>query len=258
MSKPLAAQCSPEEQGSMERVTTAVILAGGLGTRLSGVVPDTPKPLAPVNGRPFLEHQMDYWIAQGINRFILSVGFRREQIIANFGADYRGCEVIYAEEATPLGTGGGLLLAEEKLGSTDTFLVLNGDTFFEVDLQSMIDFHRSRSAVLSVALFEVPANDRYMGVQVKEDDSIVSFRSGPGASQLANGGVYLMEPSLFDDLPWRAGEKLSLEDDLFAYLLASGKRLYGMACDGRFIDIGVPADYFRASDVIENRLGAGQ
>lgn len=258
MNEQTIGRCSPEKQDGRGQVTTAVILAGGLGTRLRGTVPDMPKPLAPVNGRPFLEHQMDYWIAQGIDRFVLSVGFRREQIIAHFGTGYRGHEVVYAEETSPLGTGGGLLLAEEKLASADTFLVLNGDTFFEVDLRSLADFHRSRSASLSVALFEVPANDRYMGVQVKGDDSIVSFRSGPGATQLANGGVYLMEPSLFDDLPWRAGEKLSLEDDLFAHLLASGKRLCGMVCDGRFIDIGVPADYVRAADVIECVTGGRQ
>src|SRR5512135_2259083 len=98
------------------QVTTAIILAGGLGTRLSGVVQDRPKPLAPINGRPFLEHQMDYWMAQGIRRFVLSVGFRREQIMQHFGTAYRGCVVEYAEEVVPLGTGGGLLMAEKRLG----------------------------------------------------------------------------------------------------------------------------------------------
>ena len=84
-------------------VSTAIILAGGLGTRLSGVVQDRPKPLALIEGRPFLEHQMDYWISQGIERFVLSVGYRREQIIGHFGNAYRGCAVDYAEEVTPLG-----------------------------------------------------------------------------------------------------------------------------------------------------------
>lgn len=233
------------------RVTTAIILAGGLGTRLSGVVQDRPKPLAPINGRPFLEHQMDYWMAQGIRRFVLSVGFRREQIMQHFGGSYRGCAVEYAEEVTPLGTGGGLLMAAQKLDGVETCLVLNGDTFFEVDLVALTDFQRVRAASLSVALFETPRNDRYMGVQIKDDGAIVSFKSEPGASQLANGGVYLMNISLFGNLPWRAGDKLSLEDDLFAHFLASRKRLYGMVCRGRFIDIGVPDDYFRAGGIIE-------
>jgi D-glycero-alpha-D-manno-heptose 1-phosphate guanylyltransferase len=242
----------------MSQVSTAIILAGGLGTRLSGVVQDKPKPLAPIEGRPFLEHQMDYWINQGISRFILSVGYRREQIIGHFGDVYRGCAVGYAEEMTPLGTGGGLLMAEEMLDVAGPFLVLNGDTFFEVDLQAFAGFHASNGALLSVALFEVGNNDRYMGVQVLDDGSIVSFKSDPGASQLANGGVYLMEPKIFKGLPWRAGDKLSLEEDLFAYLLKAGKRLCGKAFPGRFIDIGVPHDYHRAADVIIGKSGAVQ
>lgn len=239
--------------GSSGQVTTAIILAGGLGTRLSGVVQDRPKPLAPINGRPFLEHQMDYWMAQGIRRFVLSVGFRREQIMQHFGSAYRGCAVEYAEEATPLGTGGGLLMAVQKLAGAETCLVLNGDTFFEVELSELEAFHRARAAALSVALFETQKNDRYMGVQIKDDGAIVSFRSEPGASQLANGGVYLMHAGLFGNLPWRAGDKLSLEDDLFAHFLSNGQKLYGMVCRGRFIDIGVPDDYFRAASVIEGK-----
>jgi D-glycero-alpha-D-manno-heptose 1-phosphate guanylyltransferase len=242
----------------MAQVSSAIILAGGMGTRLSSVVPDRPKPLALVAGRPFLEHQMDYWIAQGIERFVLSVGFKRDQIIAHFGAHYRGCEVRYAEEASPLGTGGGLLLAAQQLQDAGPCLVLNGDTFFEVDLASLADFHRSRDAAVSVALFEVAANDRYMGVQLRDDGAIVSLKSAPGASQLANGGVYLMERSCFEGLPWQPGASLSLENDFFAHLLDSGKRMCGMVCHGRFIDIGVPDDYFRAPDVITTNQGGAR
>jgi len=236
-------------------VTTAVILAGGMGTRLSSVVPNLPKPLAPINGRPFLEHQMDYWMAQGVNRFILSVGYRREQIMAHFGTSYQGCEVSYAEETTPLGTGGGLLLAMEKLREEKQFFVLNGDTFFEVEVSALIHFHQTMEAALSVALFDVTANDRYMGVQVGANGAISSFRSEPGASQLANGGVYLFNRELFKHMPWTTGDRVSLEDDLFTHFLSSGKRLYGMVFQGRFIDIGVPADYSRASDIIDHIHG---
>jgi len=242
----------------MSQVTAAIILAGGLGTRLSGVVQDRPKPLALIDGRPFLEHQMDYWIGQGIQRFVLSVGYRREQIIAHFGDVYRGCAISYAQEEVPLGTGGGLLAAEKKLEETGPFLVLNGDTFFEVDLQALTAIHDSRAALLSVALFEVANNDRYMGVQVRDDGAIVSFKSDPGTSQLANGGVYLMEPQLFEGLPWQAGDKFSLEDDLFAHLLKTGSRLFGITFPGRFIDIGVPDDYFRAAGVINGKPESAQ
>ena len=94
---------------------TAVILAGGLGTRLRSVVPDLPKPMAPVNGRPFLACQMDYWLQQGIQHFVLSVGYRHQSIMDYFGSNYCGSPVEYVVEDTPLGTGGGLLLAVEKL-----------------------------------------------------------------------------------------------------------------------------------------------
>src|SRR5215471_11172514 len=102
-------------------MTLAVILAGGLGTRLRGTVPDVPKPMAPIRGRPFLEYQLDYWIGKGINRFVLSVGYRHEVIIDHFGASYRGAELSYAIEHTPLGTGGALLLAVEESAITTPF-----------------------------------------------------------------------------------------------------------------------------------------
>jgi D-glycero-alpha-D-manno-heptose 1-phosphate guanylyltransferase len=233
-------------------MTEAIILAGGLGTRLRDTVPDLPKPMAPINGRPFLEHQMDYWIAQGVTRFVLSVGFRREMIIEHFSNAYRGCEVAYAEEFEPLGTGGGLLLAVQKLKGSAPFLAMNGDTFFEVDLATLSSFHQKQGAAVTVGLFNVAKNDRYMGLQLNADGTIESFKSAPGASQLANGGVYLMNRNLFDELPWAEGEKLSLEDDLFEHCRSSGKKLCGMVYKGKFIDIGVPADYHRAATVIEN------
>jgi D-glycero-alpha-D-manno-heptose 1-phosphate guanylyltransferase len=231
--------------------TEAVILAGGLGTRLRQAVPDLPKPMAPVNGRPFLEHQIDYWIEQGLRRFVLSVGFRQEQIVSHFGQSYRGCEIVYAQEHSPLGTGGGLLLAVEKLEAPDPFLVLNGDTYFEVSLPVLADFHRSREADLTIALFATKNNERYMGVQLEDDGAITSFESEPGAGQFANGGVYLMGRTLFASLPWKKGEKLSLENDLFRQFYRAGRKIRGCVCAGRFIDIGVPEDYYRAGEILE-------
>ena len=96
-------------------MATAVILAGGLGTRLRSIIPNLPKPMAPIGDRPFLEYQLDYWIAQGVNRFVLSVGYRHQVIIDYFGNSYKGVEVDYVIEQKPLGTGGALLLAAEKV-----------------------------------------------------------------------------------------------------------------------------------------------
>ena len=228
----------------------AIILAGGLGTRLRDVLPNLPKPMAPINGRPFLEHQIDYWVKQGVCRFILSVGYKAECIKNHFGYYYNGCEIVYSDEITPLGTGGGLLLALEKLQNSEPCLVLNGDTFFEVVLNNFIKFHFSNKAMISVSLFKTLINDRFMGVQIRDDGSIMSFKSELGSSQLANGGVYLINKKQFMDLPWRVGDKFSLENDLFAYLIKSEQKVYGDVVSGTFIDIGVPSDYFRANELI--------
>ena len=117
---------------------TAIILAGGLGTRLRQLVSNVPKPMASVNGRPFLAHLMDYWIGQGITQFIISVGYLKESIINYFGNEYQGIKIEYSEEESPLGTGGGVLLAIKNIKSDDYFVLLNGDTFFEVDLRELI------------------------------------------------------------------------------------------------------------------------
>jgi D-glycero-alpha-D-manno-heptose 1-phosphate guanylyltransferase len=227
-------------------VITAVILAGGMGTRLRSVVPDLPKPMAPVSGRPFLEHQMDYWIDQGVSRFILSVGYKKELIVDHFGSSYRNVPLTYAIEETPLGTGGGLLLAAQ--GLSDSFLVLNGDTYFEVDFSELLRFHNEHSSEWTFSLFRANEIGRYMGVEVKSDGEIESLNSGtskPG--RLANGGVYLVNRSALVKTEFIFGHSLSLEDDLISAFTARGGKLYGLEFFERFIDIGVPDDYRRAS-----------
>ena len=231
----------------------AIILAGGLGTRLRSTVPDLPKPMAPISGRPFLEHQMDFWIQQGVTRFVLSVGFMREKIMAHFQHQYRGVEIVYAEEVEPLGTGGGLVLAYQKLIGDQPILVMNGDTFFEVDLKAFQKFHHEKQASVTLALFQVQQNDRYMGVQISGDGYIQKFKAEQGVSQLANGGVYLMNRDVLKSMPWPAGAKLSLEDDLFQHVQKAGQQIGGMLFEGRFIDIGVPFDYQRAATVLAGR-----
>ncbi|MBI3351118.1 MAG: NTP transferase domain-containing protein [Nitrospirae bacterium] len=192
----------------------AVILAGGIGTRLQPVVPDVPKPMAPVNGRPFLKYQMDYWIRQGVRRFILSIGYRGEIIRSYFGSRYENAEIDYAVEEHPLGTGGGLLLAVRELISSGPFLILNGDTFFEVDLDALQLFHHQKKSEFTIALLKVPVNSRYSGVQVGKESNIVAFEDRKPASSnlLVNGGVYLAEKSAIENQHWVQGDKLSLED----------------------------------------------
>ena len=230
----------------------AVILAGGLGTRLRESVPDLPKPMAPVGGRPFLEYLLDYWIGQGIGSFVVSVGYMHENITRHFGQSYRGASIRYAVEETPLGTGGGLALAVSLLNSHAPFLVVNGDTFFEVPLARMAAFHHRVRSEWTIALFQSNGHSaRYGGIQTDQGGKITSLgnaHQSQGAT-LLNGGVYLLNRSTPEALDIMPGEHASLEDDYFPRLLTKGIPFYGYECVGRFIDIGIPDDYRRAEDI---------
>jgi len=216
----------------------AVILAGGLGTRLRPAVSDVPKPMAPVQGRPFLERLLDYWIGQGVRRAVLAVGYMHEKIERHFGAAYGGCEIAYSVEREPLGTGGALLAARDAVSSSP-FLVLNGDTYFAVPLEALEEFHRAKQADVTMSLFR-SEDPRYTGVSISPDGRIADF-AGQG---LVNGGVFLFERAALAGMP--AG-KCALEKDLLARL---GGRIFGRVFDAPFIDIGLPADWRAAAQVI--------
>ena len=227
-----------------------VILAGGLGTRLREVVPDVPKPMARIGSRPFLEIQMDYWIGQGVARFLLSVGYRHRLIMEHFGTTYRTAAIEYVVEAEPLGTGGAVLGCLGRLNSTSPFLIVNGDTYFDVSLTAMKDLHRARAADLTLGLFRAGANDRYLGIRLDDSGQITGLGAGPASGRiLMNGGVYLAQRSAFLDVEWPA-RRLSFESEMLPAMKRSGKRLFGIECDGTFIDIGLPEDYRRAVEVL--------
>lgn len=230
---------------------SAIILAGGLGTRLRSVVPDLPKPMAPINGRPFLEHQLDYWIKQGVSHFVLSVGYRHEIIVDHFGNKYKGAGLDYVIEKTPLGTGGGLLLAAEKILRDEPFLLLNGDTYFAVDLKTLMEFSLANDADWCFSLFRTNEEGRYMGLDISPQGQIASLKLGtarPG--RLANGGVYWVNPRALISERFSPGDKVSLEDDIFPAAMVSGQHLFGIEFPGTFIDIGVPDDYHRAPTLL--------
>ncbi len=232
-------------------MTTAVILAGGLGTRLRSAVPDLPKPMAPIAGRPFLEHLLDYWIAQGINRFVLSVGYRHEIIVDHFGAAYKRAALVYAIEEAPLGTGGAVLLAAAEVAAGESFLVLNGDTYFAAELKALVAFAQQYDADWCFSLFQPAEEGRYMGMEVSPQGQITALKSGSARSgHPANGGVYWMHPRVLQNCHYATGTKFSLEDDLAPAALTNGLRVFGCAFPGTFIDIGVPDDYRRAAAVI--------
>jgi len=232
-------------------MTTAIILAGGLGTRLRNAVPDLPKPMAPIGGRPFLEYQLDYWITQGVSHFVVSVGYLHESIVDYFGSSYLGAELDYVIEKTPLGTGGGLLLAAEKIDNETPFLLLNGDTYFEADLEALIKFSQANDADWCFSLFRANESGRYMGMDISPTGQITSLNSGSGNwLSLANGGVYWVHPRALRSKRFASGDKVSLEDEIFPVAMAAGQRLFGIEFPGTFIDIGVPDDYYRAQGLL--------
>lgn len=229
--------------------TTAVILAGGLGTRLREVVSDLPKVLAKVNGRPFLAYLLDRLVDAGIRRTVLCTGYLAELVSTTFGESYRGMNLLYSREDTPLGTGGALRLALPLITS-DPVLVLNGDSFCNADFILFANQHQSVSAKISLLLTQVKDVARYGTVDTDGAGTVVSFREkgshcGEG---LINAGVYLLTRSNIATVP--EGKPVSLERDVFPMLIGDG--LYGFFQPTRFIDIGIPADYHAADSFLRD------
>jgi len=229
-------------------MSTAIILAGGMGTRLRSVVADVPKPMAPVQGKPFLEHLLSYYRSQGITRFILSVGHLAHIIQNHFGHQWHDCAVEYSVETAPLGTGGGILQASTFLTPNDqTCLAINGDTFFAIDLTKLTTFHQAKDAGITLSAFTSSDVARYMGMAIDAHDRITELNIKLQSGEcLVNGGAYLIKQSLLKSLTKKPIEPQSWENDTLPKLLAQEVPLYAHAINADFIDIGIPADYERA------------
>lgn len=234
-----------------DRHLQAIVLAGGLGTRLRSVVPDLPKPMAPVAGRPFLAHVLDALVEAGFEAVVLAVGYRHEAIREHFGHRYRGMPLLYSIESSPLGTGGAIRLAGTQVDADPVF-VLNGDTYLALDYRAMHAAHRSAGVRLSVAVCEVPDVGRYGSVEV-EAGRLVGFRekgrSGPG---LINAGTYLLAAELVAQIP--EDRPHAFEQELLVPQVATLRPL-AFLTRGRFIDIGVPEDYARAQALFAQPAG---
>ena len=215
----------------------AIILAGGLGTRLRSVVSEVPKCMAPVDGKPFLQYVLEWLSRFDISHVVLSVGYLKEQIIDFVNAREWPFEVSYAVEKEPLGTGGGIRLALQKCRGKQVF-VLNGDTFFNIDLNAL-----SFSAPVTLALKPMRDFDRYGAVDWNGDLVTGFHEKQPCADGLINGGVYAIDRSQLDIALYP--KKFSFEKDLLEPLAGYGL-VAGEVQDGYFIDIGIPEDYARA------------
>jgi D-glycero-alpha-D-manno-heptose 1-phosphate guanylyltransferase len=222
----------------------ALILAGGAGTRLRSVLgDDLNKPMAPIADKPFLEYLIMRLQQQHVVDIVLCVGYKSDLIQSYFGqGDRWGVHLTYSHETEFLGTGGAVKWAESVVHG-DAFLVLNGDSFFDVDLGELARFHRSVSATATLALAHVDNAQRYGTVQLDDEYRIVGFAEKDTGARagLINGGIYVLTREVLDMIPH--GHIYSLEREVFPALTA--RNLYGRPFPGFFIDIGVPADYAR-------------
>lgn len=231
----------------------AFVLAGGLGTRLRSVVSNVPKPMAQIASRPFLEWLFDYWIGQGVTSFVVCVGYKRDVIIAHFGDEYRGCSITYVVEEAPLGTGGALLNAIRQTSQEHPFILLNGDTMFTVPMKELLAEERITNFGVVFSVFSAQEAGRYGAVELDETGSVTSFRGDKAkVNQLANGGVYAINPSLIRNELFAYSGPCSFEEDILPRLSLSGVRFAGVISNSSFIDIGVPSDYAAAQTVLTN------
>ena len=246
----------------------AILLCGGMGTRLRSVVADRPKPMADICGKPFLQYLLEMLRDKGITEVIFALGYMGEMIEEYFqdGSAF-GLKIAYSYEEEPLGTGGAIRNALPKILEEEV-LVLNADTYFPMDYQGLLRFHQENDGDFSLATRAVPDISRYGAVRRDPAGRILAWNEklGDGGQQLGegskqpiegnaqqaasaspkslsgeiNGGIYVMKKSLIAEIP---EGKQSLEQDCIPKWLSEGKRIFGLPFHGYFMDIGIPEDY---------------
>jgi D-glycero-alpha-D-manno-heptose 1-phosphate guanylyltransferase len=229
--------------------TKAVLLVGGQGTRLRSVLPSVPKPLAPVGDRPFLELLIRQLKAQGIRQLVMCTGYLADDIENKLGTGQNlGVTIEYSRERQSLGTAGAIKLAKTYLHGLREFVVMNGDSFLEVDIHQLLDFHHSHGGVATVAVVEVENAGRYGTVCAEASHRVTAFceKTGNSTPGLINAGVYVFSRALLDHIPVGT---VSLEKEVFPKLLEHG--IYAFELSGMFIDIGTPSDYARAQEMFD-------
>ena len=218
---------------------TTIVLAGGMGTRLKSIVEDTPKVLAPVAGHSFLHYLLSYLRRQGITDVILCTGYQADQVYDYCGDGSKwGLQIRYSSEHEALGTGGAIKNAAPLIIS-NPFIVLNGDSIVQANLNQLVEFHEEKMAQITIALTKVQEKGRFGSVALSIEDSILGFKEkGEGGKGLINAGIYVIARNVLDDFP--VG-KHSIEHDIFPLYVNQG--LFGKIISGSFIDIGTPESY---------------
>ena len=228
-------------------MTLALVLCGGLGTRLRPVVGDLPKALAPIEGRPFIDYLLDDLSSNGITHVVLCTGYGADRIAAHCGDGARwGLRIDASAEPEALGTGGAVKHAE-RFVTGDPFFVINGDSFVVADLNAARKRHIERGAAITMVVTEVADTARYGAVITGDDDAIERFvekgRGGPG---LINAGVYVMQRDVLNRIP--GGRQVSMEHDFLPKYVGRGLQAFPVA--GPFIDIGTPESFLIAPEIL--------
>ncbi len=229
----------------------AIILAGGVGTRLRPLSCTRPKLLFPILNKPLLDWTLERLAETGVNGVTLAVKYMAEVFMQRYGESTHGMNISYSIEKKPMRTGGAIKYAEESIGHKEPFLVLNGDIFATIDYKALIKKHKENNAVATIALYRVEDPSRYGTVKLTENGQVTQFIEKAliwqAPSNLINAGIYVLDPKIFDYIP--AGRPVSIEHEVFPKLAKEGK-LFGHEFKEIWIDIGKPADYIKANRVL--------
>lgn len=218
----------------------AIILAGGFGSRLKSVVNEVPKPMAPVQNRPFLDFIFAHLKNYNVKKVILSVGYLHNIIIDNYGNNYEGIDIEYAIEDQPLGTGGAIKLSLSKITDKEA-LIINGDSLFNINIDTFYAFFHQSDANVLLALKQIYDVSRYGCVTIDDNNKITAFHEKGKISSngIINGGIYLVRKNILDNYP----DKFSFEKDFLEKNINNS--IFGLTFDDDFIDIGIPEDYLK-------------
>jgi mannose-1-phosphate guanylyltransferase len=231
----------------------AVVLAGGFGTRLRPLSCSRPKMLFPVANKPLIDYTLQNLSEGGVDTIILSVYYMAESLVRYLGPTKYDLGILYSREQRPLGTGGPIKQAENMLND-EFFLTLNGDVLADLDYRRLVNFHKEKGGLATIALVQVPDPSRYGSVELDWEGRITRFvekpEPGRAPSNLINAGIYILEHKVLDYIP--SGKKVSIETEVFPKL-AEDRKLYGFECHGFWIDIGTPEEYLKANAMLLNK-----
>jgi mannose-1-phosphate guanylyltransferase len=224
----------------------AIILVGGEGTRLRPLTHTTVKAMIPVLNRPSIEHALRYLVSHKITEVILALGYKPDCITDYFGDTTEfGAKLVYSVETTPMGTAGAVKNAEKYIDTT--FVVMNGDIFTDLNLSQMLEFHRTKGAMATIALTPVEDPTRFGVVETDVENRVTRFvekpKPGQTRSKMINAGIYILEREVLDFIP--ANQRCMFEHDVFPALLAQGEPVFAYATDAYWIDTGTPQQYLQ-------------